>query len=309
MQELTPQVSSQIQEIVDRSGAEFGVSIRHLESGSEININADSFFPMASVLKIPVLCTAMAQIDDGRFALTDRWELAYSEKNIGSGVLTYLRDGLQPTVYDVLLLMIVISDNTATDMAMNRVGVKAIDDHMKQLGLADIHLPTNIRGIFERLGSEELADPAWLLNDLTTPKPKYEPLPESSAYSSGTDNNVSTPRDMTRLLAMIYGGEISSRNACDEMLHILLQQQLNQRLPRFIPDTLPFAHKTGTLSGIRNDAGILYVNDNCHLAITAFCRWDAQAVADDLVAMHQRGHELDSTFGYITKAVYDHFTG
>lgn len=307
MKKLTPQVAEDVQAAVDAADAEFGVSILHLESGSQVNINADTSFPMASVLKIPVLCTAMAQIAEGHFSLSDRWELTYPEKNIGSGVLTYLRDGLQPTVYDALLLMIIISDNTATDMVMNRVGVKAIDDYMKTLGLADIHMPSNIRGIFDRLGGEEFADPAWLLNNLTAPKPTLDPIPESSAYSSGADNNVSTPKDMTRLLAMIYRGEIVSRQACDDMLHILLQQQLNQRLPRFVSTTLPFAHKTGTLSGIRNDAGILYADEECHIAITAFCRWDAEAVKDDPVAMHQRGHELDSAFGTITKTVYDHF--
>ena len=91
------------------------------------------------------------------------------------------------------------------------------------------------------------------------------------------------------------------------MLHILLQQTLNQRLPRFLPYGVPFAHKTGTLSGIRNDAGILYANEKNHIAITVFSRWDAEAVSGDKVAEWERMNAVDSAFGHIGKAVYDHY--
>lgn len=303
MQSLIPQ----LQEIIEQSGAEIGLSALHIESDEEVNLNAETSFPMASVLKIPVLCEAFRQIDEGVFTLDDRWELTYPVKNIGSGVLTYLRDGLQPTVYDLLLLMIIISDNTATDMVMNRVGVSNIDGFMKSLGLQEIHLPFNIRGLFHALVGEEASDPSWLLNDLTQEKSGPETLRDGAAYSSGPDNNVSTPRDMTRLLAMIYRGQVVSRSACDEMLHILLQQQINLRLHRFIPSTVPFAHKTGTLSGIRNNAGVLYASPDAHVAISAFSRWDAEAVDDDLVAQHERMTQIDTALGHIGRVIYEHF--
>ena len=73
-----------------------GVSLTHIESGDEISINADESYPMASVLKIPVLCEAFHQMESGVFTLDNRWELTYPLKNIGSGVLTYLQDGLNP---------------------------------------------------------------------------------------------------------------------------------------------------------------------------------------------------------------------
>jgi len=101
---LVEKLQAQIQSAIDASGAEMGVSLLHIESGAAINIGADEAYPMCSVLKIPVLCEAFRQLAQGRFTLDDRWELTYPEKNIGSGILTYLQDGLQPTVRDLLTL-------------------------------------------------------------------------------------------------------------------------------------------------------------------------------------------------------------
>jgi beta-lactamase class A len=298
---------SQIEAIVAASGAtSMGVALHHIESGEEINLNADESFPMCSVLKIPVLVEAFRQMRQGKFTLEDRWELTSAEKNIGSGILTYLQDGLTPTVRDLLTLMIIISDNTATDMIMHRLGVDQIDRTMHDLGLADIHMALTIRGIFdEMLG--DASDPARLFVDLDRHKTAPPVNRESRAFSSGPDNNVSTPRAMTRLLTMIYRGEIIDRAACDEMLYILLQQQLNARLPLFLPYGVPFAHKTGTLAGIRNDAGVLYCSEQSHVALTVFTRWDTEAVKDNKVAEWERISAVDAAFGHIGRAVYDHF--
>lgn len=302
-------LQAQIQSAIDASGADMGVSLIHLESGAAININADASFPMASVLKIPVLCEAFHQMAAGAFTLDDRWELTYPLKNIGSGILTYLQEGLQPTVRDLLTLMIIISDNTATDMLMRRLGVAQIDAYMKTLGVGNIHMAFDIRGIFDDMFGHEMADPNRYFGDWTKKREAPSPKRDGHAYRGGSDNNAATPRDMTRLCAMIYRGEVVSRTACDGMLHILLQQTLNQRLPRFLPYGVPFAHKTGTLSGIRNDAGVLYASETDHIAITVFSRWDAQAVGDDKVAEWARTEAIDSAFGHIGRAVYDHYSG
>jgi beta-lactamase class A len=303
-----PSLASQIANIVAASGAALmGVAMHHIESGEGIYINADESFPMCSVLKIPVLVEAFRQMAQGNFTLEDRWPLAAAEKNIGSGILAYLQDGLSPTVRDLLTLMIIISDNTATDMLIHRLGVENIDRTMHQLGLSNIHLAMSIRDIFDDMLGVEAADPACLFADLTKAKEAPPIRRDGRAFSPGPDNNVSTPRDMTRLLTMIYQGEILDRQACDAMLTILLQQQLNTRLPLFLPYGVPFAHKTGTLAGIRNDAGILYADEGSHVAVTTFARWDADAVKDDKFAEWQRISAIDSAMGRIGRAIYDHF--
>ncbi len=299
----------QLQAAMDGSGAEMGVSLIHIESGAEINLNADASYPMASVLKIPVLCEAFHQMDGGAFTLADRWPLTYPDKNIGSGILTYLENGLNPTVRDLLTLMIIISDNTATDMLMRRLGVAKIDGLMKTLGVGNIYMAFDIRGIFDDMFGHEMADPNRYIGDITKQRSAPPAKRDGNAYRPGPDNNAATARDMTRLCAMIYRGEVISRAASDEMLYILLQQTLNQRLPRYLPYGVPFAHKTGTLSGIRNDAGILYANEQNHIAITVFSRWDAEAVGNDKVAEWARMEAIDHAFGQIGRAVYDYYSG
>lgn len=300
-------LASQIQSYIDKSGADFGVSFLHLESGEEVNINADSSYPMASVLKIPVLCEAFRQIQAGHFTLEERWQTTMAEKNIGSGILTYMEDGLWPTVRDLLTLMIIISDNTATDMVMHRLGVAQIDLYMKELGVPNIHMAMDIRGIFDDMLGVENSDPRHLFVDLNKRRTAPDTRRDGRAYSPSPDNNVSTPRDMTRLLTMIARGEVVDRAACGEILHIMLQQQLNARLPRFLPYGIPFAHKTGTLGGIRNDAGILYAGEQSHVIVSVFCRWETEAVRGDKVAEDRRIQELDSVFGHIGLALYEHY--
>ena len=296
-------LESDIRRIIDGSSAEMAVSARHLESARQIAIDADRVFPLCSVLKIPVLVDAFRQMAAGRFALDDRWELTTAEKNLPSGILVFCDDGLAPTVRDLLTLMIIISDNTATDMVLHRLGAGSVTGVMHSLGLTDIHVPMTIREIFDDLMPS--ADPTQdMLALATAPRNR-----DGRCYSLGADNDVGTPAALTELLARIWRREIVSRAACDEMLKILLKQQLNDRLPRYLPPGTPFAHKTGTLPGIRNDSGILYASENSHVAVTVFCRWDDAAVADDPIASREQPEAIDQAFGRIGRRLYDEFCG
>ncbi len=302
-----PGLQKQIEAAISAADAHMGVAMLHLEKGEALDIKADESFPMASVLKIPVLVEAARQMDAGKFTLDDRWKLTVADKNVGSGVLTFFDDGLLPTVRDLLTMMIIISDNTATDMVINRLRKESVVKSMRELGLQDIHLPLTIRQIFESILPS--ADPTQDLYELASSEEDFTPPADAAGYSKGPDNNVSTPRDMTRLLELIYRGRAASREASDEMLRILLKQTLNDRLPRFLPPGTRVAHKTGTLSGFRNDAGILYVDDTQHVAVTIFSQWDSKAVKGDPAAERQRMYEIDSAFGHIARAIYDYYTG
>lgn len=299
------QLQTQIEQAITAADAQMGVALRHLERGDELMIGADVSFPMASVLKIPVLVEAFRQLDAGRFTLNDRWELTVAEKNLGSGVLTLFDDGLMPTVRDLLTLMIIISDNTATDMVIHRLGLDAINATLRELGLRHTFLPLTIRNIFESILPS--ADPTQDQYTEALASKDFTPAPDAAGYSRGPDNNVSTPRDMTDLLTLIWQGRAASRTGCDGMLDILLKQTLNDRLPRFLPPGTKVAHKTGTLSGFRNDAGIVYVGEADHVAITVFAAWDSKAVKGDPAAERRRQFEIDSAFGHIARAVYDHY--
>ncbi len=296
-------LESDMRRIIENSGAEMSVSARHLESGQQIAIDADLPFPLCSVLKIPVLVEAFRHMAEGCFALDDRWELTTAQKNLPSGILVFCDDGLAPTVRDLLTLMIIISDNTATDMVLRRLGEGSVTRTMHNLGLTDIHVPLTIRQIFDDLLPS--ADPTQdLLTLATAPRNR-----NGRCYSLGSDNDVGTPAALTKLLTRIWQGEIVSHDACNEMLKILRKQQLNDRLPRYLPPGTPFAHKTGTLPGIRNDSGILYASENSHVAVTVFSRWDDETVADDPIASKEQPVAIDRAFGRIGRLLYDAFRG
>ena len=282
------------------------VSVKHLEGGEEFHSAGDSPVPLCSVVKIPVLAEAFRQMAEGKFTLEDRWELTLGEKNLPSGVLVFFQDGLLPTVRDLLTMMIIVSDNTATDMVLHRLGTPAVQSYMHTLGLTNTHIVMTIREIFEDILPS--ADPRQVLEKLDKPpQDKGKVQRDGRAYSLGRNNNIGTTRDMNHLLELIWRGAVVDRAACDQMLHILLQQQYDTRLPRFLPSGTPMAHKTGTLEGIRNDAGILYCNENSHVAVSVYSTWDAASVKDDPVLNWERMTAIDASMGHIGRAVYDHF--
>ncbi|MCZ7547226.1 MAG: class A beta-lactamase-related serine hydrolase [Anaerolineae bacterium] len=226
-------LQARIEQEIAASGAQIGVAIRHIESGATLMIDADQPVPLASVVKIPVLVEAFRQLRAGRFHLDDRWTLRHEFKALGSGILTQFDDGLTPTVRDLLTLMIIISDNTATDILFDRLGIDAINAHMHELGLTHTHVAQTLTAIFKDMLPSP--DPDQDRHALARWEAEHGVRRDGFAYSLGPDNNVSTPRDMTRLVELIFKAEILDREACDAMLDIMLKQQLNDRLPRFLP--------------------------------------------------------------------------
>ena len=145
-------LKTQIQEAVKDIPTTFGVAVTVLETGEELLLNNHRAYQLASVFKIPVLVTAMQQVDLGRFKLDDRIPLKETDKTSPSGILCYLRAGLQPTVEDLLMLMIIISDNTATDMVLDLVGgPQAVNASLRDLGLGEdeINITMSVHGLFE----------------------------------------------------------------------------------------------------------------------------------------------------------------
>lgn len=298
-------LQTRVEAIIRASDAHMGVAIRHIESGQEVMIEADTPVPLASVVKIPVLVEAFRQLGEGRFRLDDRWPLEPRHKALGSGILCQFDEGLTPTVRDLLTLMIIISDNTATDMVMERLGIEAIDRTVHELGLKDTHVAHTLSEIFADMLPSP--DPNQDRYALARWEAEHGVRRDGFSYSLGSDNNVGTPREMTRLLEMIFRAEIFTREACDAILEILLKQQLNDRLPRFLPPGTRIAHKTGTFSGVRNDCGLIYINSQSHVAVTVLSTWDHDAVRRDPVAAWKRAVELDTAMGYIGLAAYEAF--
>ena len=296
-----------IQTVIDGCGIDAGVAIWHVELGEQIEFNGSRPFPMASVFKIPILATAGKQIKQSKINLDTRITLKDADKSTGSGILPFFEDGVNPTIRDLLTLMIIISDNTATDINVGLLGGPlVIENTIHELGLTDIYFKMDCKTLLRTLFPPEIRDLS--LDEIKTWEGDHDILRDGLAFSLTPDNNISTALAMTKLVYMLFQGEIVDGALKDELLGILLKQQYNQRLPRFLPSNVSFAHKTGTIGGICNDSGILYINDKNHVVVTVFTSWDDAVVWKNPEASYQRIFEVESAIGKIGRLVYDHFS-
>ena len=251
-QDASPRATSGLQRLLDAELARFpgtaGVWVKHLTTGEEAAVNADRAFNSASVIKIPVLLLAFQLADQGKLSLTERITIQASDIRGGSGVFRFHDAGLQPTLRDVLLQMIITSDNTATDLAIAKVGgVAAVNDMIKRAGYDPLQLTMTTGELFAKYG----ALPAGGRDDKTTSDP---------AYWLGS----MTPRATGRMLEDIQRCNdgatpaVASKAACADMLRMFRAQQSGaRRLPHFL--SVPVAHKTGDFPPVlANDVGIIY---------------------------------------------------
>jgi beta-lactamase class A len=215
-------IEAQVAEKVKGFKGIMGVTAKNLATGETILVNGDIPFPTASSIKTAVMVEVFHQIAEGKFQRDTTLTLKDSIKVGGAGMLPGMHEGMQLTVSDLLWLMITASDNTATNMLVNLVGAKQVDERMAGYGLTHtkIYRPT-FRGGHADVFPEEERD-----------------------FGLG----MTTPSEMARLMEMIADGKIISRAACDEMLRILRGQIYDSMIPRSLPQTdkISVANKTGS---------------------------------------------------------------
>ncbi|QRG66618.1 serine hydrolase [Brevibacillus choshinensis] len=280
--------------LIDAPGV-FGVAVTHLETGEAAGNLDDQPFQLASAFKIPILVTLMRDVEEGKLRLDQRVPLVWDERVPGSGILQELDAGAALTVKDLATLMTIVSDNYATDLILNLVGLENVNAHMHELGLAQIHLRHTCWQLLNHcVGMEEPApSPAGFA--------EYERREETEDYeilldvSQGSlENNVATPSDLNRLLVMIANKEILTPASCELMIDILRRQHYNTRLPYLLPPGTKVAHKTGTVNEVVNDAGIIYLpEDKGAIAIAVLSRGIKDKQAAEL------------TIARVARAVYD----
>lgn len=307
-------LSERLRGLVEGGPMMGAVVMQHIQRGESFRFDADTLYPTASVFKIPVLVEAVRRVSSGEVSLAERWELTEAIKSAGSGVLVRLMSGLRPTVRDLLTLMIIISDNTATDMLVERLGAARITMTMRELGLHNTVVKTGCRGLLASLLGD--ADPSLPPHEMARHVSANPAPDDAESFAQDGRTNVSTAAEMVQLLVAIDTGEGMDRIGIDAaarttMRDILLLQQLNDRLPRFLPPGAAFAHKTGSLSGawaIRNDAGLLDLGERGTVAIAVFSR-TRMPNGGDPRDRNRLLTAIDEQIGEIARAVYDHYAG
>ena len=225
---------------------------KNLSTGQEFGVAPDTRVRTASTIKLPILCALESLVAAGKVKWDERIVLKPEDKVSGSGVLASLEDHSELTVRNLAILMIVLSDNTATNLILDRIGADAVNGYLDTIGLAKTRANRKVRGDGTKLAAPSGWSKAGLLED-------------NKRFGLG----VSTPREMVRLLELLNDGKIVSPEASKDILEILKMQQDNSGIRRHTPDDIPVANKSGALDALRSDVGIVYTkNGPVALAIT-----------------------------------------
>lgn len=278
-QQVAPlaRLQANIERVTRSVNAKWGIYIKCVESGEEIAINADETMDTMSVIKIPLMAEVFRQIEAGKFALGDKIIVKESDKRPGTGVIRSLDPGVSLTVKDLITLMIIVSDNTATDILFEKVGgVEPVNKLMQSYGLNTIKATGPSDVWFKALRAEP---DLWKFH--TEGKTPY---------------GLSSPRDMGKLIEKISKGEAVSKQASEQMLQIMRGQVYSSRLPKYVTG-FRVPHKTGDfLPYIGNDVGILE-SPNRHVIVSVF------------TAHHNGiGPNLEDAIGRIAEQVANYFT-
>ena len=237
------------------TGGTIGIAATLLATGRHIGYREDELFPTASVIKLPLLVALYEEVLRGTVDLSERVTYRTAGRVAGSGVLQDLDDGLALTMRDLATLMITVSDNTATDLLLERVGKDAVEDTMRRYGLDSVRIPFAIRELLMELVDMDPAEPGG-----------YDELRRRLRQSAGSggraviteETDRATPKDLCRLLELIESCAVLDGPSCAAILDTLQRTKTDTRIPALLPKGTIVAHKTGTVRGIRNDVGVVY---------------------------------------------------
>ena len=265
---------------------QLGLSVHHLQTGESYSINGDVLFQTASTIKVPILWSLFKQIDKGTISLNDKYTIVEEDFVPGSGVLNEFVPGLQVTIKDLATLMIIVSDNTATDILLKLIGKNNVEKDMRHLGLENTYVRQTIW---------ELLCISVGMNEKNKTKETYEELikrlhylqvdKNSIVFTENIENNVMSPNDMTELLKIIYEGKELSKTSRDEIINIMRRQHFTHRISKYLPPEVKVASKTGSLFTVANDVGIIELpNNQGAYVISAFVRDSNEAAGSEMIA-------------------------
>jgi beta-lactamase class A len=211
------------------------IAVKHLKNGTSYYLHADEPMPTASLIKLAVMIEVYQQAAEGKIKLTDSVTLHEADKVPGSGILTeHFSDGATISLRDTVRLMMAFSDNTATNLVLDKIGIAATGKRMEAWGYPNTRINAkSFRG------------------DTTSVAPD-----RTKRFGLGS----TAAREMVEILEKLEEGKLVSPEACKEMLEHLKKCNDQDKFTRFLPAKTVVAHKTGSVADIRTDAGILYLS-------------------------------------------------
>ena len=222
---LKQKTEQQLQEIFRNSPAITGLVAIDLTSGEQISWNPDVQFPQASAIKIPILMEVFKQANEGKFSLSDPLPLTAENTVGGTGILKHLEDPAALSVKNMGILMIALSDNSATNALIDLVSFQEVNKTLKSLGVNNTLLQRKMM---------------------------------NSEASARGEENLATPAEAAKLLQLLYKGEFVSSEVSKEILDILkMTDREDSRLAAAIPENVRIAFKPGFISGVSTEWAIV----------------------------------------------------
>jgi len=238
---LWQKLESDIQQIDQHLDGVMGVAIEDLTSGDHLFLHEDEVFAQASSIKITVLADLYLQAEQGRLKLTDLYTVQSSDLVPDSDIMGGLTPGVtRLTLRDLATMMVAVSDNSATNVLIDRVGMQNVNAMLDSLGFTHTRLRRKMM-------------------DLQAAKEGRE--------------NISTPREMMSLLDAIYHGKVLNKESTADFFKMLSTNK-DSFIPRDLPAGLMVANKPGELEAVRNDSGIVFVEGRPYVicVMTSFLR-------------------------------------
>lgn len=299
-------LEAEIRRLSQLSGGTVGVGLIHLESGRELFVNRGVAFPMASTVKVPIAVQFLTKVDRGTASLDSMVTLKPSDLHPGSGTLTSLFDdpGVVLSYRNLMELMLLISDNSATDLVLKGAGNgDQVNARLAALGVSGISVdrPT-IQLIADASGVKDLGpESEWTLASFREKSRVVTPDERRAAAEAfyRDRRDTATPEGMAYLLQKIWKREALSEASSALLLDIMRRCQTGEaRIKGFLPPGTVVMHKTGTLGiGVTDDVGIVQLPDGAgHVVMAIFVK---EATANP--AMQER------TIAQIARAAYDYF--
>jgi beta-lactamase class A len=238
---LWQKLQRELKGVNDQLDGVMALAVKDLTSGDEFFINPDEVMPQASSIKITVLAELYRQAQSGKLKLTDEYVIRKEDLVPGSDIMLGLTPGVtRVTLRDLATFMVAVSDNSATNVLIDRVGMENVNSMLESQGLHTTRLRRKMMDL--------------------------------KAASEGREN-VSSPREMMTLLESIYRGKLLSKELTDDFIKVLSTHK-ESALLQGLPDDAVAASKPGELEAVRNDSGIIFVKNRPYIlcVMTAYLR-------------------------------------
>src|SRR5690348_2153564 len=236
-------LDNQVKSLVNSFKGKVSLFAKNLDTGETYALNADDRVRTASTIKIAVMIEAFARVNEGKIKWTDEVVLTKEKKVSGSGILAELSDGLHLTLRDAVNLMMILSDNTATNLVLDVLTTDAVNARMESLGFKNIKIMRKVGSGGDSMAGKD---------------------PENKKYGLG----MATPREMVQDMEKLERGEVISAAGSKEMIGLMKREQGRNAIGRSLWD-VDMASKFGALDRLRSSIAILYTkNGRIAMAIT-----------------------------------------